>query len=120
MAEHTSRAGQRVDRIAVSDRPHEDYRLYDPWQGGYIAERSPDGDITSALPVLSSTAIGNVVDKSVTAYTVTCPDCDIPATYSNKAEPVCPHCGIICTGKDSTRRSRHDLVRDPKAAGRVD
>lgn len=117
MSEHTSRVGQRVDKSRTTDDPHDDYRAYDPWTGEYILERDDEGEITSGLPVLLSTVIGNIVEKSVERYTVYCPECDTPARYDDLADPVCQQCGIICQGADET--AHEQLVLDAKAAGRV-
>lgn len=117
MSGHTSRVGQRVDQLTATDAPHEDYEMYDPWTGDYIAERDAEGNITSALPVLTSTLIGNVVEKSVETTTVVCPACEIAAKYDERADPICPNCGIMCVGKDSNPQPR--LLRDAKAAGRI-
>jgi len=99
MSGNTSKVGQRVDQIAVDDEPHEKY--YD-----------------SGVPILLNTAVGQVVSKSVHAYTVHCSQCNIPARFNEKSEPVCPECGLICAGEGATSQER--VVCDPKAAGRVD
>lgn len=100
MAHQTSRDGQRVDKISATDDPHELYRR--------------DG-----TPVLRSTKIGNVVEKNVIAYTMSCPDCDTSGRYEDD-EPVCPDCGLLLLGRTGKRTLLEDqLVRDAKAAGRV-
>jgi hypothetical protein len=100
MAGNHSRVDQRVDRIRVSDEPHDRYT-----QRG--------------VPILLNTDAGNVVEKRVDAYTVHCTDCAIPAVHDENSMPICPNCGLICGGKDSKSIDRGRIVRDPKAAGRV-
>ena len=102
MASHTARQGQRVDKITATDDPHELYRQ--------------DG-----TPVLRSTKLGQVVEKSVTDYTVTCPECNVSGRYSDDdATPTCPRCGLVLTGTTGKRTLiSEQLVRDAKAAGRV-
>ena len=109
MPENRSRAGMEVERVEVSDEPHEKYRGFDPWTG----EKLDNG-----IPILTSTPGGNIVEKDVTYYTVKCPECGISTEYTNDSEPVCPTCGIICAGKDTILSEQ--VVRDAKAAGRID
>ena len=99
MSGYTNRTNQRVELIKVDDEPHEDY-------------------YESGVPLLLNTAIGQVVAKSVHAYTVHCPKCDTPAQFNEKNEPVCPECGIICSGDDAVPEKR--MVRDLKAAGQAE
>lgn len=87
----------RADALTLSDDAHEKY--YD-----------------NGVPVLSSTAVGKVVEKSVTHTTTYCPDCNTPARRYD-GEPICPYCGLVCHGKDSESKQ---LVIDPKTAGRVE
>jgi hypothetical protein len=100
MPDNHSLANQRVDRIHVSDEPHDQYT-------------------SRGIPVLLNTDAGKVVEKRVDAYTVHCPDCSIPAVYDDDCVPVCPRCGIVVGGKDSKSVSRDRIVRDPRAAGRM-
>lgn len=67
-------------------------------------------------PLLLSTARGEVIKKSVTRYTVECEECGTAAVIADDGNPVCPDCGLICGGGGEDR----SLVRDSKAAGRVD
>lgn len=61
------------------------------------------------------------MDKKVVEYTVTCPDCQVSGRYDEDSEPVCPRCGLLLTGTTAKRTLIADqLVRDAKAAGRVD
>lgn len=46
-----------------------------------------------------------------------CPECEVAAEYTHDSEPVCPQCGIICSGKDTILSEQ--VVRDAKAAGRI-
>jgi hypothetical protein len=99
MSGHTSQVGQRADKLVASDDPHERY--------------TADG-----RPVLSKTERGQVVEKTVNRYTLSCGDCGLPATYNEKNEPECPKCGLLCSTKDE--RETPPIVRDAKAAGRLD
>lgn len=98
MSGHTSRVGQRADKVTVSDEPHDRY--------------TADGS-----PVLLNTEVGKVVEKSVTAYTVMCSQCEIPAVINERNEAECPICGMLCRSGASV--SHPPIVRDSKAAGRV-
>jgi len=109
MAEHTSRRGQRVDRVMAYE-DHEKRLGVHPVTG----EDVPD----PGIPILSSGRVGQVVEKSIRAYTIKCPDCHVAARYDEKASPVCPECGLICAGPDTEREER--LVHDAKSAGRID
>lgn len=104
MSGHVSKAGQRVDKFAVDDTPHEKY--YD-----------------CGMPVLLSTAHGKVVKKSVYAYTVSCPECDdVDGYYDVDSEAVCPNCGVLlCDGVDldMTTSDGQEVIADGPAAGRT-
>jgi len=99
MSGHTSTVGQRADSVSADDSPHEDY--YD-----------------SGVPVLLNTDFGQLVARSVHAYTIYCPECRVPAVYDERSEPICPECGLVCGGQSAVDEAR--LISDPKAAGRVD
>lgn len=100
MSGHISRVGQRVDKISVTD-DHDMYRK--------------DG-----TPVLADSKVGRIVEKQVVSYTMYCPDCGIPAWFNSHSEPVCPECGLICDGGQGKSVIREEqMVRDPKAAGRM-
>lgn len=87
--------------IRVSDDKHELYRK--------------DG-----TPVMNTNRRGKVIDKSVHAYTVRCPDCEISAVYAESGDPLCPECGLVCDGIQGEEVDPGaQLVRDAKAAGRV-
>jgi len=109
MPEHTSRRGQRVDRVMA-------YEAHEKRQGVHpvTGEEVPD----PGIPILSSSPVGQIVEKSIRAYTIKCPDCHVPAEYDDKASPVCPECGLICAGPHTIREER--LVHDAKAAGRIE
>lgn len=109
MPETHSRAGKRVERVSVNDSPHERYRGYDPWTGE---------ELKRGIPILTSTPSGNIVEKNVTYKVIKCPECEKPSRYTDSSEPVCPECGIVCGGEDQITSDR--MVRDAKAAGRVD
>ena len=101
MAPHTARQGQRVDKVTASDDPHDLYR-------------------SDGTPVLRSTKLGQVVEKSVIDYTISCPECEASGRYDADADPVCPKCGLVLTGSTGKRTLiSEQLVRDAKAAGRV-
>jgi hypothetical protein len=106
---HTnSKEDKRVERVSVSDEPHERYRKHDPWTGKHL---------DTGIPILNNTSHGNVVEKDVSVSIIRCPECEIPARYTHKSEPVCPQCGLIC---GSSAEKNPEVVLDPKAAGRVD
>lgn len=109
MPENHSRAGMDVERVSISDEPHDNYRGIDPWTGK---------ELDGGIPILTSTPSGNIVEKDIRYFTVKCPECQVPAEYTHDSEPVCPECGIICAGKDTILSEQ--MVRDAKAAGRVD
>jgi hypothetical protein len=96
MSGQVSVANQRVDRINVSDWPHEMYR-----QNGTPVQKKADS--------------GRVINKEVERHTIHCPECDIPAVYDEDSEPVCPDCGILTTGETG----EVVMVRDAKGAGRL-
>jgi ribosomal protein S27E len=74
----------------------------------------------NGTPVRQSTESGSVIEKAVTRYTVSCPDCDIPAIYDEDSEPICPNCGAICGASAGGGTYYPDqIVRDAKAAGRL-
>jgi len=100
MPHQTSRVGQRVDLIRVSDEPHDLYR-------------------SDGTPVLKKTRVGMIVEKDVKSYTVVCPDCREPARYNHASEPICPSCGLICDGQQGEEvRREESIVIDKRAAGR--
>jgi len=109
MPENHSRANKRVERLTVTDEPHERYQDFDPWTGK---------ELEYGMPVLSSTQSGTVLDKEVNYYEVECPECNITAKYTHDSEPVCPNCGMICSG--DRRILSEQIVIDAKSAGRID
>lgn len=109
MSETHSRAGKRVEQLSVTDEPHERYQKMDPWT---------NETLDNGIPILNTTDAGQVVDKEIIHYIVHCPECLIPAKYSHDSEPLCPNCGIVCSGKNAV--SSPSLIRDAKAAGRVE
>jgi hypothetical protein len=108
MPENHSRAGKTVERLRITDEPHERYSNCHPVTGD---------EINRGIPILTKAPGGNIVEKDVTYYTVKCPDCRIPALYNNDSEPICPECGMICSGESIILSEQ--MVRDAKAAGRV-
>lgn len=111
MPEIHSREGKRVERIRVSDQPHERYRKIDPSTGEELT-------IDNQIPILTSTKKGNVVDKEVSRYNVSCPECHKIVRYNHNSEPICSSCGIICSGQ--VAELEVVMVRDAKAAGRCE
>lgn len=95
--------------MSVNDDPHERYQMVEPVTGK---------ELSHGIPILTDTDKGKVVDKEVTHYMVKCPDCMVEVRYSHSSEPVCPECGLICSGRDSLTEER--LVVDARAAGRVE
>lgn len=109
MASNHSQAGQQVERISISDKPHERYQCHEPYTGKKLKR---------GIPILLRAKGGKVVRKEITYYTVKCPECHTPAKYNNDSEPICPDCGIICAGNETLLEEQ--IVRDAKAAGRLD
>jgi hypothetical protein len=108
MPQNRSRAGKEVERLRISDEPHSRYSNCHPITGK---------ELKRGIPILTKATGGSIVSKDVTYYTVECPECEIPARYTNDSEPVCPQCGIICSGKDTILNEQ--IINDAKAAGRV-
>lgn len=108
MPENHSRAGKRVERLSVTDEPHDNYRNCDPWTGE---------ELNGGIPILNNTVIGNVLKKDITHYVVNCPECGSEARYDDESDPICPDCGVVCTG-NGERTS--EIIIDAKAAGRID
>lgn len=100
--------GETVERIKISDKPHERYQFIAPYSGK---------ELKRGIPILKSVPGGKIVRKRVTYQTVQCPECEIDANYTSDSEPVCPECGLICTGKGVNFREQ--IVRDSKSAGRI-
>lgn len=92
----------------MNDGPHERYQMVEPVTGK---------ELSRGIPILTDTEKGKVVDKEVVHYMVKCPDCRTEVRYNHSSEPVCPDCGLICSGRDSLKEER--LVVDARAAGRV-
>jgi endogenous inhibitor of DNA gyrase (YacG/DUF329 family) len=109
MSEGHSKYGETVERISVSYEPQEKYQTVDPWTNQRIEP---------GIPILSSVTGGKIILKEVDYFTVLCPECEIPAKYNEESEPICPVCGLICSGGHADQREQ--IVRDAKAAGRVD
>lgn len=111
MPETHSRAGKRVERFSVTDEPHERYQGINPFTGEEL-------NIDNLIPILKTVDGGQIIQKDITYYTVDCPECNQPAEYTHDSEPVCPCCGIICSGPQGIQSER--IVRDAKSAGRLD
>lgn len=108
MPENQSRAGKVVERMRISDEPHQRYSKCHPVTGE---------ELKRGIPILTKADGGNVIRKDVTYYTVKCPDCRVPARYNNESEPICPECGMICSSRSAILSEQ--MVRDGKAAGRA-
>lgn len=110
MPENHSRAGKTVERVKITDEPHDKYSGIHPLTGEEITD-------SDGIPVLLTVPGGKIVKKDITYYTVKCPECKVPAKYTHDSEPVCPQCGIICSGKQTILSEQ--MVRDAKGAGRI-
>lgn len=108
MQDNHSQVGKRVEEVVVNDNPHERYQMMDPFTNEVL---------DNGIPILTKTPKGNLIRKNVEYSIINCPECETPARYSHKSEPVCPDCGIICLG--STGISKPKIIRDAKTAGRV-
>lgn len=107
MVESHCRVGCRTDQFRISDAPHTQY-------------------FADGIPVLLSTISGNIIEKTVHEYTLTCPLCSTDdhyedGRYDDDEEPICENCGLVLVG-DSVPRTTNGqpLLADAKAAGRVD
>lgn len=109
MPENHSRAGKRVERFSVNDDPHEFYRENDPWTGEGLEK---------GIPILIKTPYGNIINKEVKYFIIKCPECSVTARYSKSEEPLCPECGMVCSGQVADPRER--IIRDAKASERID
>lgn len=109
MPENHSRAGKRVEQFAVTDDPHERYRVHHPQTGEKL---------DTGIPILKVGNRGKVIKKEIRYYKIRCPDCGSQAEYTHDSEPVCKKCGMICDGGTGEKHQR--IVRDAKAAGRLD
>lgn len=83
--------------------------------GRVINDEPRPGYYDEYIPVAYDVPHGNVIGKSVSRETIVCPDCEEAARLTTKNEPVCPECGLICSQGEPTE----EIIRDPKAAGRV-
>ena len=108
MPENHSRAGKEVQRVRITDEPHNRYQKLNPITGK---------EIENGIPILKQVPGGNIVIKDITYYTVKCPECRIPAKYNHDSEPLCPECGMICSGRNTILSEQ--MVRDAKSAGRL-
>jgi hypothetical protein len=109
MSENHSRANKRAEQTLITDEPHDNYRLHDPWTGIKLEH---------GMPILLSTPSGNVLKKEIENNILHCPECNSVIHYDSDSDPVCPACGIICNSKDGVLDER--IVIDAKAAGRYD
>ncbi len=83
-------------------------------EGRQINGELMEGYYDEFIPVAYDTPRGAVVKKKVEEKTTYCPDCDV-AARRHDGDTMCPECGLLCT--DS--KASDNLVRDPKAAGRM-
>lgn len=109
MTEGHSKYGEQVERISVNYEPHEKYKTVNPWT---------NQSIKPGIPILTNVTGGKIIKKDVKYYTVSCPSCEVPAEYDESSEPICPLCGLICSGGHADKSEQ--IVRDAKAAGRMD
>jgi rubrerythrin len=96
--------------MVATDEPHERYSEIDP-----VSNEELTGN--NRIPILISGKRGNQLRKEIQYYMIICPECGTTARYDDDSEPICPDCGIVCSGTAKTSKER--LIRDPIAAGRV-
>ena len=73
-----------------------------------------EGYYDEFIPETYDTPRGSILKKNVEEMTTYCPDCEVPAR-KHHGDTMCPECGLLCSDSQAT----DNLVRDPKAAGRV-
>jgi len=108
MSKTHSRDGKRVEEIVVTDEPHERYRAFNPWTGEKL---------DTGIPILKATPTGNIIDKDIRYFRVLCPECRVESKYDSGGDPICPECGMVCTGNE--KELDPIVMRDAKAAGRL-
>jgi hypothetical protein len=85
----------------------------------YHKDRMMNGELMEGyydefIPQVYDTDGGRVLKKEIEEQTTYCPDCDVVARRFD-GDTMCPECGLLCADK----KASDNLVRDPKAAGRM-
>jgi hypothetical protein len=85
----------------------------------YHKDRMMNGELMEGyydefIPKTYDTERGGVLKKEIEEKTTYCPDCDVAARRFD-GDTMCPECGLLCADKKAT----DNLIRDPKAAGRM-
>lgn len=83
--------------------------------GRIINDELMEGYYDEFIPVVYDSDRGNVLRKEIEWNTTYCPECDVAARKYD-GDTMCPECGLLCNEECPS----DNLVRDPKAAGRVD
>ena len=73
-----------------------------------------EGYYDEFIPKTYDTPRGRVLKKEIEEKTTYCPECNVPARRYD-GDTMCPECGLLCSDSKAT----DNLVRDPKAAGRM-
>ena len=109
MSARQSNVGKDVEKLTVTTEPHERYQGFDPWTGQKI---------DPGIPILKTVKGGSIVRKNIKYQKIKCPNCNIKARYDTESEPICPNCGLVCSGGQG--KTEDNIVRDAKAAGRIE
>ncbi len=85
----------------------------------YHRDRMVNGELMEGyydefIPVTYDAPRGAVLKKEIKEKTTYCPECDVAARKYD-GDTMCPECGLLCSDSKAT----DNLVRDPKAAGRM-
>lgn len=80
----------------------------------YMNGELMEGYYDEFIPVTHDTERGGVLKKEIQEETTYCPDCEVAARRFD-GDTMCPECGLLCADKKAT----DNLVRSPKAAGRM-
>lgn len=89
-------------------------RLHHYHDGRFINGELMEGYYDEFIPVTYDTKRGRVLKKDIMEKTTYCPECDVAARKYD-GDTMCPECGLLCSDSKAT----DNLVRDPKAAGRM-
>lgn len=124
---HTSRKNQRAD-VLRAEEDHSNWALHKlshnyenkppKFRNYHSSEgREPGtGYYDDFVMVANNESGGMRVGKSIEERTICCSECDDePAIIDERGEPICPKCGMVCSQTGLT----DNLIRDPKAAGRL-
>lgn len=119
-----------VEKMASGDTIHDQWALHafafeqeSDWLPTHLRRYHKDRFINGELmegyydefiPETYDTERGAVLKKDIQQETTYCPDCEVAARRFD-GDTMCPECGLLCADKKAT----DNLVRDPKAAGRM-